>query len=182
MMASSASNSGSSPDVTARLLAALSFLPGLGPLFAFLAIRRSASAKRRTGLLVATTLGSSITLIPALSFCVVRLTGLDRSIDSRKSREALVELGQVIEEYNDRHGRYPETLDHVLGVASRSVLALDPVRPSSGPALQYFFYRTEKDGGYHLFSKGRDGTPYTPDDLHPITTTKLPGYRHPEQR
>lgn len=170
------------PDGWSYALAALSFLPGVGPIFAALSVHRVRRRRYRAGVVIAASiLGSLVTLVPIASYLLVRVTGYDEGVLNARASESLVELGEVLERAKEREGRYPETLDQALGVARLSSLAFDPIAPRARPGqrgapYQYFFYRP-LDGRvrYELFSMGRDGLPHTADDILPSSTEKLPG-------
>jgi hypothetical protein len=122
--------------------------------------------------------GSLLTIVPLVSLLVVKVTGLDERGAEAAAATRLNELGVVVERFKDREGFYPETLNDVLGDARRSSLALDPVMPT-GSLIQYYFYR-RVDDGYHLFSMGWDGQPYSLDDVYPAEPELLHGYQNPK--
>ncbi len=77
------------------------------------------------------------------------------------TRESLKNVQLALELYKREFGLYPETLDELLmkkNITERSI-----IEDAWGRTYHY----VKIGDTYELFSTGRDGRPFTPDDVHP---------------
>lgn len=109
-------------------------------------------------------------LLPALLFLISALA-VQQSCDSKGTtkdnvnahitRESIKNVELALSLYRREFGSYPETLDELLSrknISDRSI-----IEDAWGDTYHY----VKIGDTYELFSNGRDGTPFTPDDIHP---------------
>ena len=72
-------------------------------------------------------------------------------------------LKSCITEFSILEGRYPDTLDELIG---GKFLATNQKHVFVDPWGRRYSYR-RLDEGFELFSNGSDGVPYTNDDIYP---------------
>ncbi len=83
------------------------------------------------------------------------------SVNTIITRDGLKTMRIALELYREEEGEYPNVLEEILlkkGITERSV-----IEDAWGRDYQYHKLGT----GYVIFSKGRDGKPYTSDDIYP---------------
>jgi hypothetical protein len=100
----------------------------------------------------------SITLL--YSGCGTKGTTKD-IVNAYVTRSGLKNMKIALELYRNEFGEYPETLDELLmrkGITERSI-----IEDAWGNTYHY----VKKGDTYDLFSNGRDGKPFTSDDIHP---------------
>lgn len=98
----------------------------------------------------------------------------------------LTGTAEMIEGFKRQSGVYPANLRD-LNESPRYLLAYDDTqasRVSGGFVKQPTFYyqRLSVPPGYHLFSVGKDGRPFTMDDVLLPLNPDFPGLRHPLKR
>jgi hypothetical protein len=82
-------------------------------------------------------------------------------VNAHITRNSLDNMRIALELYKDEYGEYPLTLDELLmrkGITERSII-------EDAWGRTYHYIKIEDT--YRLFSKGRDGKPFTSDDIHP---------------
>jgi hypothetical protein len=82
-------------------------------------------------------------------------------VNAHITRESLKNVEIALELYRKEFGNLPETLDELLmrkGITDRSI-----IEDAWGRTYHY----VKLDDSYNLFSNGRDGKPFTSDDIHP---------------
>lgn len=82
-------------------------------------------------------------------------------VNAHITRESLKNVEIALELYRKEFGSHPETLDELLmkkGITDRSI-----IEDAWGRTYHY----VKIDDSYNLFSNGRDGKPFTSDDIHP---------------
>jgi len=104
-----------------------------------------------------------LTILPCVvlhSSCNSKGTTKD-IVNAHITRESLKNVQIALELYSKEFGSYPETLDELLirkGITERSI-----IEDAWGRTYHY----VKIGDSYNLFSTGRDGKPFTSDDIHP---------------
>jgi hypothetical protein len=101
------------------------------------------------------------------SSCNEKGTAKD-SVNAMITRTTLKNITIGLALYHQQFGEYPKTLSEFLvrkGITDRSV-----IEDGWGRTLHY----TKVNDGYILFSNGRDGKPFTDDDLYPEKSPDIP--------
>lgn len=113
-----------------------------------------------------TIMGTCGILITLITYLVTQYNFKDdKSFDNIKQRQAQNQLTHLIKEiefHKNQNYFYPDSLTH-LNLSQYSFIT-DPVQEDGST----YYYQLEDDN-YYLFSKGKDGTAFTEDDIHPIT-------------
>ena len=121
-----------------------------------------------------------------ITLCAVTLGASCHSGKSREriTQESLTALVAVLEHYRAGRGEYPVNLrDLIRERGDTGLNLLDGMGENLSGAEPVLFYYERINGGknYLLFSRGRDGIPFTPDDIHPEIDPRLAartGYRN----
>ncbi len=98
------------------------------------------------------------------------------------ARQNLVQLVSELERYRGRTGRYPATLQELVGqpIPIRLINIYDQTA-GIFTVPRFYQYRLGPDGSsYDLFATGPDGQPGTPDDVRPVVPDSMldrTGYR-----
>jgi len=82
-------------------------------------------------------------------------------VNAHISRESLKNVQIALELYRNEFGSFPETLDELLlrkGITEHSI-----IEDAWGRTYHY----AKIGDSYEVFSTGRDGKPFTKDDIHP---------------
>jgi hypothetical protein len=83
-----------------------------------------------------------------------------------ESRKELTLLVQKIEDYKDKNGKYPESLESL----KTKTAFIDPftIKLGDQKGAEPYLYILQPDGKtYYLFSRGPDGEAFTADDIFP---------------
>ncbi len=88
----------------------------------------------------------------------------------KHAQTQLNNLVSKVEFYKTENGYYPDSLQQ-LTKSKDHVWIHDPVQINQNRAENLFFYQRDSSQ-YQLFSKGKDGKPYTGDDLFPQVSEK----------
>ena len=83
------------------------------------------------------------------------------SVSTLVTKDGLDTVEVALKLYRKEYGEYPETLEEILikkGIAERDVI-------EDGWGREYRYIKMGES--YELFSMGRDGRPYTNDDIYP---------------
>jgi len=83
------------------------------------------------------------------------------SVSTLVTKDGLDTVEVALKLYKKEYGEYPETLEEILikkGIAERDVI-------EDGWGREYRYIKMGEV--YELFSMGRDGKPYTNDDIYP---------------
>ncbi len=110
--------------------------------------------------IIAVLLLTGVYTAPAAGFRAPRNSPAD-SVSTLVTRDGLDTVEVALELYRKEYGEYPETLDEILikkGIAERDVI-------EDGWGREYRYIKIHD--AYELFSMGRDGKPYTNDDIYP---------------
>ncbi len=107
-----------------------------------------------------------LVLLSLLIFLIITLScnskGTTKDIvNAHISRESLKNVGIALELYRNEFGSFPETLDELLlrkGITEHSI-----IEDAWGRTYHYM----KIGDSYEIFSTGRDGKPFTKDDIHP---------------
>ena len=81
-------------------------------------------------------------------------------VNAHITRNSLKNVMIALELYKNEFGEYPMTLDELLmrkGITERSIIE---------DAWERTYHYVKIEATYVLFSKGRDGKPFTSDDVH----------------
>ena len=167
------------------LLAGLSFVPGFGLFFAAAAVTWALISDRpraKLSLVIAAT-GALLNLAGS---CFVVLTMQHGEafarIEAQQTREDLTKLVLALEDYHGRTGRYPPSLQVLVGtpIPTRLINIYDQA-PGLLRIPRVYEYHLSADGeSYDLFSVGPDAVPRTADDIRPQVPDSLAdraGYR-----
>jgi hypothetical protein len=157
------------------VLAGLSFIPLAGVPFGLVAIFWGLLTRRRGGLKL-TALGSAGITTSAVAYGALfyfgfyHRGGIFDELRSKMARGLLTNLVREIEYFKIQHGRYPALLEELKPEAGqeRFISIYDPNIVGFQVPQRPFYYELQPDGThYYLLSVGRDGQPYTADDILP---------------
>jgi hypothetical protein len=158
------------------VFAGLSFIPLLGVPFGVAAIVWGISGSKRGGikLVMIGTLGifSTVALYGSLFyFGFVQRGGIYDDLRAQLAQTCLDDTVRAVEFYKVQHGTYPDslkTLQQSLPVNSM-VFVMDPtdIRINLLGSPRYFYYQRVGPDHYYLRGVGRDGIPFTSDDILP---------------
>jgi len=166
------------------LVACGSLIPFLGILFAATALSWALLTDRpRRKLAIGLVVAGSVLNVGGVALIGVLTEGNDTAAGERAAaaRRDLAALVGLIEQYRADHGRYPsDLLTLTTAYFPRPVHVYDMV-PAGFRVPRTYQYRLAADGAsYDLFSVGKDGIPYTPDDVRPVLPDSIlarSGYR-----
>jgi hypothetical protein len=161
----------------------LSFIPLLGVLFGVVAIVWALATKRagrgKLALIGLGGIGFTFVVYGALFYVgFAQRGGVYDDLRAELARSGLNTLVESVEFYRVQYGYYPESLEKLRSSLPKQSIVLinDPTDIEFGKTSRLFYYQRVDDGHYYLRGVGRDGIPFTPDDILPqITAT--PGSR-----
>jgi hypothetical protein len=158
-------------------LASLSFIPGLGFLLAAIAVSWalvSDRPKARLALILGGA-GALLNVVGALlTFYLFRDTTLMREARRASAQQNLVQILLALEQDRGTKGRYPATLEELVGRPVPTKLINITDQSATLLAMYPFHYRLSADGeSYDLFAVGPDGKPGTEDDIRPVIPDSL---------
>ena len=160
----------------AYALGGLSFIPLVGVAFGLTAMYWGLATRRTGGRILAAMGACGIASTVALYFAATSLfSSLLDSGRERLTAEQLNLLVNAVEVHKLQHGQYPESLTTLANAppATNAAVEFDPLTLDIGPLLmprqmpRPFYYELADANHYYLRSVGRDGTPFTPDDILP---------------
>ena len=166
-------------------LAALSFLPGLGILFAAVALSWALLSDRpRARLAGFLAAGGAILQIGGLLLYTFTHTN-SREMVAVDQQAAQVEVNRIaleLEKYHASHGEYPGSLELLIGYPIPHMLVnIRDVHHGFAPMAPDYLYKVSADGkSYDLSGRGADNQPGTEDDIRPVLSDSLrehSGYR-----
>ena len=154
------------------VVAACSFLPGLGFFFAAGAVSWALlSSRPRRRLALALGVGGAVFNIVGSLFLVAAFSGSPdvQHAQAELTRRQLTSLVAAIDDYRRRHGAFPADLRALQRAAIP--FRVIPINDQSRGLLhlgRLYVYRVAADGeSYDLFSAGVDGIPGSADDIRP---------------
>ncbi|NRB42494.1 MAG: type II secretion system protein G [Pseudomonadales bacterium] len=162
------------------VLAGLSFIPLIGVIFGLIVIVIG-FLKIRTGgwkLIMLGVLGISTTVLlyGTLFYQASKDDGMFAGLHDKLAEKQLTDLVKNIEYYKIQHSKYPASLLDLQpkdpADLSNAVFIYDStnsfnLKDNDQPKL--FYYELFNDhNNYYLFSSGKDGMPFTSDDIHPL--------------
>ena len=111
-----------------------------------------------------------------------KTSGRMDAANAASARRDLALVVNALERYRTKYGRYPPDLAALVRENFPAVrLNVYDLVPSGLRMPRWYEYRLSPDGGsYDLFSVGRDGVPYTADDIRPVLPDSVlarSGYR-----
>jgi len=111
-----------------------------------------------------------------------RTSGRMVAVRAAAAHRDLALIVNALEQYRTKRGRYPRDLAGLVAEEFPIVrLNVYDLVPSGLRVPRRYEYRLAPDGGsYDLFSVGRDGVPYTADDIRPVLPDSIlarSGYR-----
>ncbi len=176
---------GKKPAWPLLLVAGLSFVPVFGLFFGAAAVTWALISNRpraKLSLLIAAT-GALLNLAVPF-FVVLRMQHGETfaRVEAQQTREDLTKLVSALQDYHGRAGRYPPSLQILVGipVPTRLINIYDHA-PGLLRIPRFYEYHLSADGeSYDLFSVGPDGVPHTADDIRPQLPDSLrdrAGYR-----
>jgi len=96
--------------------------------------------------------------LPVQSSCNSKGTTKD-TVNAHITRESLKNVQLALELYKREFGSFPETLDELL--SRKNITERSIIEDAWGRTYHY----VKIGDAYELFSTGRDGRPFTPDDV-----------------
>lgn len=102
-------------------------------------------------------------------FGAVKRDGVYDELRLKLSESLLTSLVSSIEFYKLQHGQYPESLEALQKSLPKNstVSVFDPTDVKIGGKPRYYYYERIDADHYYLLGVGRDGQPFTDDDLVP---------------
>jgi hypothetical protein len=153
------------------VLAGLAFVPVIGIFFGAGALTWGLLSDRPRAKLGAIVAGTGALLNIAGAMLVGVLFQHSPDMDRTRAILARRELGQLVvelEHYRTGHGRYPATLQILVGVPVPHLFINTLDHTGGLLRMQYYQYRLAPEGdSYDLFGVGPDGIPGTADDVRP---------------
>jgi hypothetical protein len=160
-----------------------SFIPLVGVTFGISAILWGSSKWRGGGKIIAFlgTAGIAFTILLYGGLFVngIRMSNSMEVTEAQRdwSQPRLAEIMKSVEFYQLAYGEYPDSLhqlDEIEGFFKITYEDNTVTPPFSfrfwadqGPKSDFFYQRLESGSGYYLFGRGRDGEPFTWDDVYP---------------
>jgi hypothetical protein len=158
----------------AFVIGGLSFIPLLGIPFGIVAIVWGFSTKKSGGKKLALIGGLGILVTVALYgglfyFGFVKRGGIYDDLRAQLAQSTLYSVVQAIEFYRVQHGSYPESLKALQESLPKdsTVFVFDPSDVKFAGRSRYFYYERVGADHYYLRGVGRDGVPFTADDILP---------------
>jgi hypothetical protein len=177
------------------VLAGLSFIPLIGVIFGLIVIIIGFLKSKVGGwkLIVLGILGISTTVLlyGTLFHQASKDDGMFAGIHGQLSEKLLTDLVKNIEYYKIQNGKYPDSLIDLQpedpSDISSAVFIYDSTKSfnlEDNDEPKLFHYELINDqNNYYLFSSGKDGIPFTGDDIHPVVNESEQsniGYRQKE--
>lgn len=167
------------------MVAALSFVPGFGLMFAAGAVTWGLVSRRRHARLAIGVAAAGTLLNVAAALVLMRYAEQQETFKRVEVAETRTDLNRLVlelEHYRARAGRYPPNLQLLIGIPIPTHL-INIYDHSQGmlrlPRL--YEYHVSSDGStYDLFAVGPDGVPHTADDVRPDfpdSASRHSGYR-----
>jgi len=159
-------------------IAALSFIPLIGILFALIAIIWGLTTKklRTKKLALIGTGGIAFTIILCFGlnyyysgFVKPHLFLTEYEWRYGQAQGGLILLVDAIELYKAQYGAYPESLEVAIKLRMKKVpmIVVDPTDVLKDGQLRYLYYEVVDKDHYYLLAVGQDGKPFTEDDILP---------------
>ena len=154
------------------LVAAGSFIPGLGFVFAAAAVSWGLVAERprtRLAIGIAAT-GAFLNLVGCgLVLVTTQHEAAFARLEAAQTRHDLDRLVVAIERYHDRTSRYPDNLHVLVGmpIPTQMVNIYDHSQGLFRLPRAYEYHLAADGRSYDVFSVGPDGKPRTADDIRP---------------
>ena len=167
------------------LVAACSFIPGLGILFASIGLTWGLVSDRPRAMRAAIIAGAGGVLNLIGGVLLVWLMHDDpMSVATRSAsaRRDLVRVVVALENYREAHGQYPQSLAIFTQLPlSLKLVNVSDLSTGGFPVPRLYTYRRSEDGRrYDVYGVGADGRPDTEDDVRPDLPDSLArhsGYR-----
>jgi hypothetical protein len=163
------------------VLGGLSFIPLCGIPFGITTILLGLFSLKRGGktLVIIGSLGISFTVAlyaGLFYFGFIQRGGIYDYLRVQNAENELPKLVQAIEFYKLQNSMYPHTLDELAKSEPKNspIFIYDPTAMGSlNSTPREFFYELKTDGsGYFLLGVGKDGKPFTSDDILPKIDAK----------
>ncbi len=158
----------------AFVIGGLSFIPLVGVPFGIAAIVWGISTKKSGGKKLALIGSLGILVTGALYgglfyFGFVKRGGIYDDLRAQLAQSTLNSVVQAVEFYRVQHGSYPESLKVLQESLPKdsTVFVFDPSDVRFGGTPRYFYYERVGADHYYLRGVGRDGVPFTADDILP---------------
>lgn len=157
------------------VIGGLSYIPLIGVLFGIAALIWGLSTKRKGGKTLAIVgaggIGFTFLVYGGLFyFGMIQRGGVYDDLRAKLAQSQLNQLVQSLEFYKLQHGSYPASLEELQKATPNTLTSIyDPTDVSSGLGhrLRYFYYERAGTDHYYLRGAGRDGQPFTADDILP---------------
>jgi hypothetical protein len=148
-------------------IGAASFIPAIGVLFGLAAIILGIAQRARMIIVLG---ASGIFFSVFLYAALFSSGGVYATLRSGGAVYVLHDAVKEIEAYKLQHGRYPASLSEIEPKGKKRINNfIDPMATHGGGTLNgRFYYQLDPSGEfYYLRSVGRDGIPFTGDDILP---------------
>jgi len=156
------------------VIGGLSFIPLLGIPFGITALIWGITTRKMGGKKLALLGGAGILVTLVLYgglfyFGFAKRGGIYDELRTQLAQSDLNSLVQAVEFYKVQHGSYPESLEALQESLPKNsmVFVSDPTDVKFSGKPRYFYYQQVGADHYYLRGVGRDGLPFTSDDILP---------------
>ena len=160
------------------VLAGLAYIPAFGIFFGLIAILLGLVSKKKDGkkvVLIALG-GILVTFIlygSLFYFGFVQRGGVYDDLRAKMAKSMINQLVQTIEFYKIQNGHYPETMEILRqSLPKDSMVFMNDPTDMTLKKPRYYYYQLIDPGHYYLLGVGKDGQPFTADDLLPEVESK----------
>ncbi|TJY58319.1 type II secretion system protein G [Sinimarinibacterium sp. CAU 1509] len=162
------------PSTFGYVVAAFSFVPGIGILIGLVVclrglISKAPSAKKLARIALGGIAFNIVIYSALFYFGFAKRGGVYDDLRAKMAASNLTTLVQAIEFYNVQNGRYPDTLQTLQKSLPKDslVFVFDPTDVKLSGQPRFFYYELLDPQHYYLRSVGPDGVPFTADDIVP---------------
>jgi hypothetical protein len=162
------------------IFSALSFIPVIGLVFGFISIIIGLiNFKRFKILFILGVSGIAVTILIYSCLFIVQhhmeKNGKFYELEAQTTEMFLNNLSNELENYKCKYGSYPDSLEQISRLNSMIVIndmfnkkknSFEKFGIKKADKTPDFYYKLDS-GKYKLFSVGKDGKPFTNDDIYP---------------
>lgn len=163
------------------VVAFASFIPLLGALCGLIAIFWGLTTEKRGGRRVALIGFGGTFLCTILPYGILIYLSFTQNsfkdVNQTFARMQLNSLVQTIEFYKLQNGNYPESLETLRQsmLPNQTIAINDPMISTKDDLKPFHYELLDQETAYYLFSVGKDGLPFTQDDIRPELGQSNPG-------